>query len=138
MTTIMIALAAACSHPWTISCGSGGDGLAVESRHVMTPPTVGESVVPSVRANKRCAVFDSGAISDDSVVRVSTIGKAPSRMSGVRARLMARRAGEVSAMAHIAEAIGAPRGTLLTGVRFVAYEDRPDGSCVVTAELRVR
>lgn len=138
MATMMIVLAAACSHPWTISCGSGGDGLAVESHHVMTPPTVGESAVRSVQTNKRCALFDSGVISDDTVIRVSAVGQAPGHVKGARARLMARRGGEVSAMARIAEAINAPNGVLLTGVRFVAYRDQPDGSCVVTAELRIR
>lgn len=138
MATMMIVLAAACSHPWTISCGSGGVGPAVESRHVITPPTVGKASDPSALPNKLCAVVDPGAISDDSVIRVTAIGKAPDHLKGARARLMARRGGEVVAMTRIAEAIDAPRGVLLKGVRFVDYKDQPDGSCVVTAELRIR
>lgn len=138
MATMMIVLAAACSHPWTISCGFDNVGRARESRHHMTLPTPGEATVPSVQPNRQCTVVDSGMVSDDTVIRVKAVGKAPSHVKGARARLMARRGGEVSAMARIAEAIDAPRGVLLKGVRFVDYKDQPDGSCVVTAELRIR
>lgn len=138
MATMMIVLAAACSHPWTISCGFDNVGRERDSGHSLTIPTLGETAVPSAQPNRPCAVVNSGMVSDDTVIRVKAVGKAPSHVKGARARLMARRGGEVSAMARIAEAIDAPRGVLLKGVRFVDYRDRPDGSCVVTAELCVR
>ena len=68
-----------------------------------------------------------------SVVRARGIGRPPRHLTGTRAHLMARRAGEVTAVRNLAKALGTRR---VRGFRYVSYLTRADGTVEVTVEYR--
>lgn len=83
-------------------------------------------------------------------LRVTGVGYAPARLSGPRARLMARRAAEVVAqrnlaaeLARLSTGVGGVRvahrlSARIAGFRYVAQRDLPDGSVEVTIEWPAR
>ena len=70
------------------------------------------------------------------VIRVSGIGRPPSRLRGTRARLMARRAAEVRAVRNLAAVLGRDMPTTIRGFGYVDTSYRADGTVVVTVEYR--
>ena len=69
------------------------------------------------------------------VVRAEGIGKPPRRMSGARAKLMARRAAEVRAVRNLAIKLGYGRRAAVRGFRYVSTEYLVDGSVRVMVEI---
>lgn len=67
------------------------------------------------------------------VVRATGTGRPPAKYTGVRARLMARRAGEVIAVRNLARKVKAAGGRS-RGFRYVKYEYHVDGRVTVTVE----
>lgn len=70
------------------------------------------------------------------VVVAAGDGRAPARMRGPQAKLMARRAAEVVALRNLTRELNLPASTVVKGFRFVSAIHHPDGSATVTVEWR--
>ncbi len=71
-----------------------------------------------------------------SVVRAKGFGRPPAHLSGARARLMARRAAEVTAVRNLAAKLRLPPGSRIQGFRYLPPTYRPDGWVEVVVEYR--
>lgn len=71
------------------------------------------------------------------VVSATGVGYPPRRMRGVQARLMARRAAEVTAVRNLAARIGLSPGSHLGSFRYVSFRNLPGGAVEVTVETMV-
>lgn len=71
-----------------------------------------------------------------SVVRAKGFGRPPAHLSGARARLMARRAAEVTAVRNLAAKLRLPPGSYVRGFRYLPPIYRPDGWVEVVVEYR--
>jgi len=70
------------------------------------------------------------------VVQAVGIGHSSPRFQGTQARLMARRAAEVRAVADLAGKLGHRPGERIRGFRYVKTRDLPGGRVEVTVEAR--
>ena len=68
------------------------------------------------------------------VVSAGGIGHPPRHMRGVQARLMARRAAEVTAVRNLAAKLGLPPGARMGSFRYVSARNLPGGAVEVTVE----
>lgn len=91
-------------------------------------------IAPMILTNP--SVQTSTAAPAQRVIVVSGEGRAPARMRGPQARLMARRAAEVVALRNLAHELNLPTPATLTRFRFISAAHRSDGSVVVVLEWR--
>lgn len=70
------------------------------------------------------------------VVMVSGVGRAPARVAGPQAKLMARRAAEVVAVRNLAKELHLSSPATLSGFRYGSAAHHADGSVTVTVEWR--
>lgn len=92
---------------------------------LLTPSGVANASAAAVQANWPA-----------SVVRAEGFGRPPMHLSGARARLMARRAAEVTAVRNLAAKLRLPPGSRIQGFRYLPPTYRPDGWVEVVVEYR--
>ncbi len=68
------------------------------------------------------------------LIRVTGVGHPPLHMTGVRARLMARRAAEVRAVRNLASTLGCGGRAVVRGFRYASTAYQADGSVEVVVE----
>lgn len=71
------------------------------------------------------------------VVSATGIGHPPRHMRGAQARLMARRAAEVTAVKNLAAKLGLPSTARMGALRYVSARNLPGGAVEVTVETFV-
>jgi len=79
----------------------------------------------------------AGAEGPVGTVRAEGVGRPRPGVTGPRARLLARRAAEVTAVRNLAARLGCRQACTIRGFRYVLTEDLDDGSVRVVVEKQI-